>query len=60
MLSSVNIPTGGTTWTNVPATLSTSTGTHKMCFVFRGASTTAKNLFTLNWIDFVGAGVSHP
>jgi cytochrome c len=59
MLSSVNIPTGGTTWTDVPATLSASSGTHKMCFVFRGAQG-ATNLFTLNWIDFVGAGVSHP
>jgi cytochrome c len=60
MLSSVNVPTGGTTWTNLAATLSASSGTHKMCFVFRGASTTATNLFTLNWIDFIGAGVSHP
>jgi len=60
MLSTVNIAAGGTTWSNVPATLTASTGTHKMCFVFRGASATATNLFTLNWIDFVGAGVSHP
>jgi hypothetical protein len=59
MLSTVDIATGGTTWTNVPATLSASTGTHKMCFVFRGA-TNATNLFTLNWIDFVGLGVSRP
>jgi cytochrome c len=59
MLSTVDIP-AGTAWTNVPATLTASTGTHKMCFVFRGASATARNLFSLNWIDFVGAGVSHP
>ena len=59
ILSTVNIPTGGTAWTDVPATLSTSTGTHKMCFVFRGAAN-ATNLFTLNWINFIGAGVSHP
>ncbi len=59
MLSTVNIPAGGS-WANVPATLSASTGTHKTCFVFRGSSATATNLFTLNWIDFLGAGVSHP
>jgi hypothetical protein len=59
ILSTVNIPTGGTAWTDVPATLTASTGTHKMCFVFRGAAN-ATNLFTLNWINFVGAGVSHP
>jgi len=59
MLSSVNIASGGTTWTNVAATLSASTGTHKQCFVFRGA-TGATDLFSVNWIDFVGGGVSHP
>jgi glucose/arabinose dehydrogenase len=59
MLSTVNIPSGGMAWTNVTATLSPSSGTHKMCFVFRG-SMGATNLFSLNWIDFVGAGVSHP
>jgi hypothetical protein len=59
MLSTVNIASGGTNWTNVSATLSASSGTHKVCFVFRGAMG-ATNLFTLNWIDFVGPGVSHP
>jgi hypothetical protein len=34
-------------------------GTHKLCFVFK-RNPNDKVLFNLNWIDFNGAGVSHP
>ena len=55
----VDVPvTGGwQTWTSVTATLDAGTTTDKTCFVFlRNAGD--KLLFNLNYLEFVGPGVS--
>jgi hypothetical protein len=58
LLSTATIPvTGGwQTYTNVTAPITNPGGTRTLYFVFKGGGPTA--LFNLNWIDFVGAGVS--
>jgi cytochrome c len=59
LLSTATIPvTGGwQTYTNVRAPITNPGGTRTLYFVFKGGSGTTK-LFNLNWIDFLGAGVS--
>jgi PKD repeat protein len=46
-------------WQDVTVPVTDPGGTHKLCFVFR-RNPNDKLLFNLNWIDFNGAGVSHP
>jgi cytochrome c len=60
LLSTATIPvTGGwQTYTNVRAAITNPGGTRTLYFVFKGSGTT--RLFNLNWIDFLGAGVSTP
>jgi cytochrome c len=60
MLSTATIPvTGGwQRYTNVRAPITNPGGTRTLYFVFKGSGTT--RLFNLNWIDFLGAGVSTP
>ena len=47
------------TWQDVTVPVTDPSGTHKYCFVFK-RNPNDKLLFNLNWIDFIGAGVSHP
>jgi PKD repeat protein len=47
------------TWQDVTVPVTDPGGTHKYCFVFK-RNPNDKLLFNLNWIDFIGAGVSHP
>ena len=60
LLSTATIPvTGGwQKYTNVRASITNPGGARTLYFVFRGAS--SAKLFNLNWIDFIGAGVSTP
>jgi PKD repeat protein len=46
-------------WTSVTAPLTDPGGTDRTCFVFR-RNPGDQNLFNVNFIDFVGPGVSHP
>jgi cytochrome c len=61
LLSTASIPvTGGwQTYTNVTAAITNPGGTHGLYFVFKGGAPPTA-LFNVNWIDFVGAGVSTP
>ncbi|MGH2824950.1 MAG: ThuA domain-containing protein [Thermoleophilaceae bacterium] len=50
-------PTGGwQRWTSVEAAITAPGGTHELFFVFK--SDAGGGLFNLNWIEFVGKGVS--
>jgi glucose/arabinose dehydrogenase/PKD repeat protein len=61
LISTATIPvTGGwQTYTNVTANITNPGGTHTLYFVFKGGAPPTA-LFNLNWIDFVGAGISTP
>jgi len=51
-------PTGGwQTWSSVEAPITDPGGTHELFFVFKN-DTSQSGLFNLNWIEFVGKGVS--
>jgi cytochrome c len=60
LINSTMVPvTGGwQMWAEVSATLTDPGGTDRTCFVFR-RNAGDKGLFNLNWIEFVGPGVSH-
>ena len=60
IISTADVPvTGGwQSWTNVAAPLTDPGGTDKTCFVFR-RNPGDQSLFNLNWIEFVGRGVSY-
>jgi hypothetical protein len=61
LISTADVPvTGGwQNWQNVSAPLTDPGVTERTCFVFR-RNAGEQNLFNLNWIEFAGAGVSHP
>jgi PKD repeat protein len=61
LISTADIPvTGGwQSWVDVTAQLTDPGGTDRTCFVFR-RNPGDQNLFNLNYIDFVGPGVSRP
>jgi cytochrome c len=60
LISTANVPvTGGwQTWVDITAPVTDPGTTDKTCFVFR-RNPGDKSLFNLNWIDFVGPGVSY-
>ncbi len=61
MLTSATVPvTGGwQNWTSVTAPLTDPGGTARTCFVFR-RNPGDRDLFNVNYLEFVGSGVSRP
>jgi cytochrome c len=54
----VPVTGGWQTWVDITAPVTDPGTTDKTCFVFR-RNPGDKSLFNLNWIDFVGPGVSY-